>query len=68
MELGHGFSDAVSTKNSFSLLHKECLKTTNVCSAASCFYVLNLYSFFMLITLAYNEMSLAMSKKMLIND
>jgi hypothetical protein len=65
--LGHEWTDAVSREHSFSLLHTECLKTTNVCCAASCFYVPNSYSFFTLITLAYNEMSLAISKKMLIN-
>jgi hypothetical protein len=61
--LHHGWTDAVSTKHSFSLLQKECLKTTNVCIVSSCFYIPNLYSIFMLITLAYNEMSLAMFKK-----
>ena len=45
VELDHGWTDAVFTKHSFSLLYNECLKTTNVCSAASCFYVPNLYSF-----------------------
>jgi len=31
------WTDAVSSKHSFSLLHKECLKTTKVCSAVDCF-------------------------------
>jgi len=61
--LGHGWTDEVSKKHSFSLFQKECLKTTKYVVQRVGFYVPNLYSFFTLITLAYNEKSLAVSKK-----